>query len=76
MQTLVVKTLLVSLISIVFSGCAPAFQQCKTPDVVKPTIRNHSCDGNFECVYEKVMKNYEEQKKYGQLLEEANKVCK
>lgn len=76
MRIVHVKILLITLTTIVFSGCTEIyFSQCKTPNIDKPLINNNRCS-TAECVYTKVLTNYESMKEYASLLEEANKVCK
>lgn len=70
------KILLIASMIISFSGCATThFSSCKTPDVPYPDINNSHCDTN-ECVFEKVLTNYEKMKAYAQELYNANQVCK
>jgi hypothetical protein len=65
-------------ISIVFSGCfgcEPQVIKCVTPKVTKPEISNKFYEDSFEGAKQCAM-NYYAMKKYAELLEEANGVCK
>jgi hypothetical protein len=65
-------------ISIVFSGCfgcEPQLKKCVTPKVSKPEISNKFYEDSFGGAKQCAM-NYYAMKKYAELLEEANKVCR
>lgn len=76
MKTVHVKMLLMVLIGMLTNGCTGIyFSQCKTPDVDKPIISNDRCKST-ECVYDKVLINYESMKAYAEDLYNANQICK
>jgi hypothetical protein len=75
---MIVMTLLLFLIPLSISGCfgcEPQVIKCVTPTVSKPEISNKLYEDSFEGAKQCAM-NYYAMKKYAELLEEANGVCK
>jgi len=75
---MIVMTLLLSSIVLSISGCfgcEPQVIKCVTPRVEKPIVSNKLYEDSFQGAKQCAM-NYYAMKKYAELLEEANGVCR
>lgn len=75
---MIVTTLLLFLTLLSISGCfgcEPQIIKCVTPNVPKPEISNKFYEDSFDGAKQCAM-NYYAMKRYSELLEEANRVCK
>ena len=70
--------LLLIIISTSLTGCSPKILRCKVPYTEVPVIDNSPCElgeSYNTCTKIKVVKNYEAQKKYAEVLLENTRVC-